>query len=143
MYSEADAELEAIDSFNRCAPEVLALRVEILHGLKKWEAMGEVAKRLSEFEPDNVHWVISYAFASGRAISIEVAKRILLRSVARFSKEGVIYFNLACYDCQLGLIASAKDYLKRAFEIEPEWRAAALDDEDLALLWNTLKHAAN
>jgi hypothetical protein len=35
MFSDADAELERIDPFNRAAPEVLAVRIAIYHGLKK------------------------------------------------------------------------------------------------------------
>jgi len=38
---------------------------------------------------------------------------------------------LACYECQLGEIKNAKNYLKEAFEIDSNWRAAALDDPDL------------
>jgi hypothetical protein len=48
----------------------------------------------------------------------------------------VIY--LACYDCKLGRLDSAKDYLKRAFEIDSNWRIAALDDEDLKVVWDSL-----
>jgi tetratricopeptide (TPR) repeat protein len=138
MWEEANEQLEAIDAFCRTAPEVLAARIEIYRGLKKWELMREIAKRLNECDPENVQWIISYAFASRRALSIEVAKEILLKAVSKFPKEAIIYFNLACYDCQLGRIESAKDYLKRAFEIDSNWRNAALDDEDLEPIWNSL-----
>jgi hypothetical protein len=43
----------------------------------------------------------------------------------------VIKYNLACYSCQTGDIATAKSYLKEAFEIDLNWRMAALEDEDL------------
>jgi hypothetical protein len=86
MWLDADAELDNIDPFNRAAPEILALRIEIYRGLKKWELMREIAKRLSEFQPDNIQWIVSYAFASGRAISIGVAKQILLKSMSNFRK---------------------------------------------------------
>lgn len=93
MFHEANDELEKIDAFNRAAPEVLALRIEIYRGLKKWELMAEIAKRLNEFQPYEVQWILSYAFAIRRAVSIEVAKEILLESVAKFQKEAVIFFN--------------------------------------------------
>jgi hypothetical protein len=41
-------------------------------------------------------------------------------------------------DCQLRQIDSAKQYLKRAFEIEPNWRLQALEDKDLKPLWDYL-----
>ena len=32
----------------------------------------------------------------------------------------------------------AKNYLKKAFEIDSNWRMAALEDEDLKPLWESL-----
>jgi hypothetical protein len=56
MFEQANEELEKIDAFNRAAPEALALRIEIYRGLKKCELMGEIAKRLNEFQPNEVQW---------------------------------------------------------------------------------------
>jgi len=39
----------------------------------------------------------------------------------------------------LGEIENAKNYLKEAFEIDLNWRAAALEDEDLMPLWDSLQ----
>ena len=50
--------------------------------------------------------------------------------MCEFPNEAVIPFNLACYFCQLGDLGSAKEYLKRAFEIDRNWRLQALEDED-------------
>lgn len=138
MFLDANAELEEIDPFNRAAPEVLALRVEIYHGLKKWELMREIAARLRDFEPDNVQWVISLAFATRRAVSIDVARTILTKAVAKFPKEAMIYFNLACYECQSKRFETAKEYLKQAFALEPKCRVAALEDPDLEPLWSKI-----
>jgi hypothetical protein len=73
MFLEADAELDKIDPFNRAAPEVLAIRLAIYRGLEKWELMQEIARRLKEFEPDNVQWTIALAYATRRAYSTEIA----------------------------------------------------------------------
>ena len=139
MFVEADSELDKIDPFCRALPEVLAVRLAIYRGLKKWELMQQIAKRLKEFEPDNVQWTISLAYATRRAYSIDVAMEILLNAVAKFPKEAAIPYNLACYYCQLGEIENAKRYLKRAFEIDLKWRTAALEDEDLKPLWDSLQ----
>ena len=100
--------------------------------------MQQIAKRLKEFEPDNVHWTISLAYATRRAYSIDVAMEILLKAEAKFPKEAAIPYNLACYFCQLGEIVKAKRCLKQAFEIDLKWRMAALEDEDLKPLWDSL-----
>ena len=59
MFQDANEELEKIDAFNRAAPEVLAVRIAIYHALQKWELMAEIAKRLADFQPDDVQWTIS------------------------------------------------------------------------------------
>ena len=138
LFLEADTELDKIDPFNRAAREVLAVRIAIYQGLRKWELMREVAKRLAEFQPNDSQWVISLAYATRRADSIKAAKEILLNVEPKFPKNAVIKYNLACYFCQTGDIKTAKNYLKRAFEIDLSWRTAALDDEDLKPLWESL-----
>jgi tetratricopeptide (TPR) repeat protein len=117
MFQDANDQLEKIDPFNRAAPEVLAIRLAIYRGLEKWELMQQIAKRLKEFEPDNVQWTISLAYATRRAYSIDTAMEILLNAQAKFPKEAAIPYNLACYYCQLQEIETAKRYLKKAFEI--------------------------
>ena len=138
MFVEADSELDKIDPFCRALPEVLSVGLAIYRGLEKWELMQQIAKRLKEFEPDNVQWTISLAYATRRAYSIDVAMEILLNALAKFSKEAAIPYNLACYHCKRGEIETAKRYLRQAFEIDPNWRKAALEDEDLKPLWDSL-----
>ena len=139
MFLEAEAELDKIDPFNRAAPEVLALRITIYLGLEKWELMQELAKRLAEFQPDDVQWTIPLAYATRRANSIQSAKEILLNAEPKFPKEAAIKYNLACYYCQTGDFQNAKNYLKKAFKIDLNWRMAALHDEDLKPLWESYR----
>jgi tetratricopeptide (TPR) repeat protein len=138
MYLDATAELEKIDPFNRAAPKILALRMEIYRGLEKWELMQVVAQKLAEFQPDNVQWVTSLAYAARRANSIEAAKQILIKAEPKFPKEAIIKYNLACYFCQTRETETAKNYLKQAFKIDSNCRTMALDDPDLQPLWNDL-----
>src|SRR5215472_7007156 len=71
---------------------------------------------------------------SGRS----AAKELLLNAEPKFPKEAAIKYNLACYFCQTGDIHNAKRYLRKAFEIDLRWRMAALEDEDLKVLWESL-----
>lgn len=138
MYLDANEQLENVDPFNRAAPEILALRVAIYSGLKKWDLMLEISKRLVEFQPNDVQWTVSFAYATRRADSIEAARGILLNAESKFPKEAIIPYNLAFYECRLGNVESAKDYLKRVFESDRSWRLQALDDADLQPLWESL-----
>jgi tetratricopeptide (TPR) repeat protein len=139
MFTDAAKELEKIDPFCRAIPEVLAVRVAIYHGLKKWDLLQIVAKKLAEFEAQNLNWIVSYAYATRRVESIDAAKEILLNAESRFPKEAVIKYNLACYCCQLEDLESAREYLKQAFEIDSSWRLEALEDEDLKPFWDSLQ----
>src|SRR4029453_15497381 len=109
MFQEENDQLENIDPFNRAAPEVLAIRLAIYYGLKKWELMQEIAKRLAEFQPDDIQWTISVAYATRRADSMQAAKKILLNAEPKFPKEAIIKYNLACYSCQTGDIKTTKN----------------------------------
>jgi tetratricopeptide (TPR) repeat protein len=100
--------------------------------------MATISRRLVECDPNDVEWTISFAFAFRRANSIQAAKDILLKAEPKFPKQAVIKYNLACYFCQLRDLEPAKEYLKRAFEIDPNWRIAALDDKDLEPLWASI-----
>jgi tetratricopeptide (TPR) repeat protein len=64
---------------------------------------------------------------------------ILIDAEAKFPRGAAIPYNLACYYCQLGEMEKAKRYLKEAFEIDLNWRKAALDDEDLRPFWDSLQ----
>src|SRR4029453_11345078 len=66
-------------------------------------------------------------------------KEILLDAEPKFPQQALIKYNLACYFCQMGDIENAKNYLRKAFEIDLNWRKAALDDEDLRPLWDSLQ----
>jgi len=138
MFQDANDQLEKIDPFNRAAPEVLAVRIAIYHGLKKWELMRDIAKQLADFQPNDIQWTISYAYATRRAESIPAAKDILLNAEPKFREEAIIKYNLACYFCQTGDVESAKNYLKKAFELDSSWREKAFDDPDLKPLWEAL-----
>jgi hypothetical protein len=138
MFLDADAELEEIDAEVRHVAEVLAVRVRIYRGLEKWELMRTVAGRLAAHDPDNAQWAISLAYATRRAQSIEAAKVILLEAVERHPKEPILNYNLACYECQLGELEVAKARLTHAFKLAPKCRLMALDDDDLAPLWDSL-----
>jgi len=125
----------------RQAPEILAIRVGIYAALKKWDLMRTVAAKLARDDPDNVHWIVCLAYATRRAGSIDAAKVILLEAVERHPEAAILHYNLACYECQLGGLEVAKARLSHAFKLDGNFRALALDDEDLKPIWDSLGEA--
>jgi len=141
MFTNAEAELDLIDPEVRHLPEVLSVRLEIYLRQENWERVLGIAERLMRNDPDEAQWVITLAYATRRAQSIEAATPILLEALQRHPVEPGIHYNLACYECQLGNLESAKRYLETAIKLDPGWRARALHDPDLEPLWDSLATA--
>ena len=135
MWQDAWDELEKLGPEERAALEVLRLRLGILVGLKRWESAALLATRMIEQGcQDAVPYQLG-ALAVRRYRSLEEVRTFLLRSEAVLSGKATWHYTLACFECQLGDLAGAKVHLARAFEINPELRAVALYETDLAPLW--------
>jgi tetratricopeptide (TPR) repeat protein len=142
MFEEANGELEEIDPFCRHLPEVLLARLAIYHGLKKWELLAVIAKNLSGWNPNEPAFFVELAYATRPCESIGKAHGILLHAAELHPNDATIQFNLACYEAQMGSLDWAKDYLKRATEIDARFRLTALDDPDWEPLWASLATVA-
>jgi tetratricopeptide (TPR) repeat protein len=138
MFEEAQAELEEIDPLCRLLPEILAARIPLYRALEKWDLMAIVAKKLTEWRPEEPVNFIDWAYAAMREESIRQAHAILTRAAALHPNDGTVQFNLACYEAQMGNLGRAKAHLERATEIEAKFRLMALEDPDLEPLWASL-----
>ena len=114
LFEEANAELEEIDPVCRHLPEVLAARVTIYRELKKRDLMVVVAQKLAEWNLKEPGYFVDWAYATRRAESIHLAHAILARAEKLHPDHGLIQFNLACYEAQLGQLGLAKAHLTRA-----------------------------
>jgi tetratricopeptide (TPR) repeat protein len=140
MFQEANTELEEIDPFCRHLPEVLTARVAIYHGLQKWELMTVVAQQLAKWNPNEPGYFVDWAYATRRAESIHLAHAILTRGAELHPEDGLIQFNLACYEAEMGSIDRAKMHLARAIKADAKFSIMALDDPDLEPLWASIAH---
>ncbi len=98
MFDAANAELEEIDPLCRHLPEVLMSRLAIYHGMEKWELLAVIAKRLTEWNPQEPGYFVELAYATRRAESIHAAHAILTQAAGLHPNDGMIQFNLACYE---------------------------------------------
>jgi hypothetical protein len=138
MFDEAKAELEKIDPLCRHLPEVFSARIPFYRALKKWDLMAIVAKKLTEWIPEQSGNFVDWAYATRRAESIHAAHAIPTRAAGLHPNDATIQFNLACYGAKIGSLDRAKAHLKRATEIEAKFRLMALEDPDLEPLWASL-----
>lgn len=136
-YREALAELDLISAGEQRRLEVLSLRWNITAQLKQWEACVALADTILELAPKQVFGWIHRSFALHELKRTREARDLLLPAVKRFPKSQTIPYNLACYECQLGDLAAARDWFRRALQLRnpSALRTQALADIDLKPLW--------
>jgi tetratricopeptide (TPR) repeat protein len=60
------------------------------------------------------------------------AKQVLLEALDRYEDRGVLLYNLACAEAQLGETDAALEHLRGALAERPDWAESARTDSDLA-----------
>jgi predicted Zn-dependent protease len=144
LGSEAEAlsELENISPAESHHPAVLELRFQILARKNQWDACREIAGMITKQLPNFAGGWLHLAYATRRSTggSEQAAFDLLQPASERFPTEPTIPYNLACYVCQLGNLAEARKWLKRAFAIgdQKAIKLMALADADLKPLWEEI-----
>ncbi len=136
-HHEALNELNLVSSAEQGSVEVLGLRWSISAQLKLWEQCVVLADRIIELAPKNVFGWIHRSYALHELKRTSEARDLLQPALKRFPKNETIPYNLACYECQLGNLDEARDWLRRTMKLKnpAELKAQALDDLDLKPLW--------
>jgi tetratricopeptide (TPR) repeat protein len=140
-HLEAAKELEKLTPQLRAHPDVLKVRWEICAAAKEWEAALELAAALIQLDPDEPLAWIHRSYALHELKRTAEARDNLLRVVDKFPISATMRYNLACYECQLGRLAQAKEWLEKAFKMGDarRMRLMALEDPDLAPLRDSLR----
>jgi tetratricopeptide (TPR) repeat protein len=141
---EALGELDKIKPAMRVRPEYLELKWRIFADTKQWDEALELAEGMVRELPDHSGGYILRSYALRRATkgSVKKATTALLEAAAKFPKEPIIPYNLACYACQSGDLPQARKFFRMALEIgdRKELLKMASMDNDLELLWSELKY---
>lgn len=134
---EAAAELARVASEQARHPAVLDLDWQIHARLREWEICLELASRLVQLAPELPSGWIHRSYALHELKRTIEARDQLLPAVAQFPEEAILTYNLACYECRLGNLGPARQWLKRTFAINQgiPARQAAQKDPDLQALW--------
>ena len=127
---EATAELEKIAPPLRDHPAVLHLRWNVYAKAKKWEACVDLAKALTQLAPDQDQGWINLGNSLYWAGRTQEAYDCVKPVLDRFPKNPILRYNLACYVCQLGNLAEAKSWLKKAFAVGDPKRLQQMASED-------------
>jgi tetratricopeptide (TPR) repeat protein len=133
LLESAEAELAAVSSSDRELPEVIGARAELAMAAKRWNDVVRFGRRLTEVDPSDVQGWVWWAYALRELQQIREARSVLRQIETSHGEEhAVVLYNLACYDCLLGELESAKRYFARACKIEPGFKDSIDTDPDLA-----------
>ena len=131
MHEDALAELDDIVPAVRNRPDVLELRILILLHAKKWAVALEDSRELCKLRPEATTGFIHTAFCLHELGRSGEAKGVLLSGPASLADEAIFHYNLACYECVLGNLESARTHLETSFSIDKIYRTFAKTDPDL------------
>jgi hypothetical protein len=140
---EARAELGHISLEKQAHPDVLEVLWLVCADQKNWEEALQAAGALVEAAPERVSGWLHRAYALRRVPQggLQAAWDCLLPCFAKFPKEAIIAFNLACYACQLKQPGSARTWLQRAIALgnPGQIKEMALGDADLEPMWEEIR----
>ena len=132
-HIETNEELERITAQLRAHPDVLKVRWRIYAKAERWDACFEIARTLTELEPDKPRGWIDHAQSLHRLNRTSEAYVLLASVVSRFPDQTTMFYHLPVYGCHLHRLREAKKWLERAFEIGDagQIKLKALGDPDL------------
>jgi Flp pilus assembly protein TadD len=115
---EAEAELARVAPSSRRHPAFLAMAWDLHAHVRDWERALEVAMREWSADPTEAIGWVHRAYALHELKRTEEAIEALTPAMRLFPSLGLIPYNLACYACQLGRMNQARDWLRRAMEVD-------------------------
>ena len=134
MVAEAAAELAHISGSDAETTEAIVVRLAVRHEQQNWPAVRDLARELIQREAADAAVWVTLAYATRRADSLVAAEIILIKAEKDHPREPTIQFNLGCYACQRGDLATARRRVARAIELAASFAALAATDPDLAPL---------
>lgn len=141
VIGEAVRELEEISKAHQAHPDVLEILWRVLAHQKRWDNAVDIAGELIRIAPDRVNGWVNRSYSLHELGRTREALDGLKAIIARFPKDSIIPYNLACYACQLGDEIGAQNWILMAARLRPkeEIRSMGLEDPDLKPLQRFLK----
>ncbi len=136
LPSRALAELESIDDAAQHASPVLRARVRVLLHLKRWDEADALSSAGNSLYPEENEFTVQRAFALHQMKKGGDAVQVLLSAPEWIRRTGILHYNLACYEAQLGDLTTARQCIQAAIQINSSFKKNARTDPDLARLWN-------
>lgn len=136
LADEALNELRETPEAERELPEVILAKNRVLLHLHRWKEVEAMAAKAIEVHPDRDEFTVQRAFALHKMKKGDKAMDVLLSAPEWIRRTGILHYNLACYEAQLGDIKTAHQCINVAIQMNEAMRKNAKADPDLEALWN-------
>ena len=134
MFDDAIAELDSLPADAAHNSTALELRAVILMQAKRWKPALTASRDLCRAEPEKSIGFIHTAFCLHELGRTAEARDVLLAGPETLHTESTFHYNLACYECALGHLDTARLHLDKSIELDKKMRDFARTDPDLAAL---------
>ena len=136
MPDEALDELGGVPREDSKQAMVLLARTRVLLHLKRWKEAEKLAAHGVVAHPDHEEFTVQRAFALHQLKQGDEAMNVILQAPEWIRQTGIIHYNLACYEAQLGDLTTARQCIKVACQMNKAMKKNAAIDPDLRALWN-------
>ena len=136
MPRDALLELDGINQEEQSHVSLLRTRIRILLHMRKWKSAAELSHHGLEKYPEENELMVQHAFALHKLRKGSLAAKVLLSAPEWIRSTGILHYNLACYEAQLGSINTAKQCIRTAIKINSSFKKNARTDPDLQRLWS-------
>lgn len=139
MFQDAEDEWENLPEKAKTHPIALLDRLRLFMDTMRWEEGLKFAEKLCASHPSDASFWINRACCCHSLGRSAEAKAVLLSGPEFLKAHAVYYYNLACYEAQLGDINSAKRLLALCFQKDKSFKQRSLCDPDLEPVWNSIE----
>jgi predicted Zn-dependent protease len=136
MLGEASDELEAIEGKDRLSPDVMSVRCDLYMAAMQWDLLLAVARELTRSRPDQAKGWLQTAWALRKLDRAGEAQVLLREAESLHAGSAVLHYRFACCASLQSDFREARRQLAIACRLDPQCRQAALDDPDLAGMWD-------
>lgn len=136
LAGEALAEIDDTPQPEREQPEVLLARNRVLLHLGRWDEVEALAAKALAAHPERDEFTVQRAFALHKMAKGDEALDVIEAAPEWIRRTGILHYNLACYEAQLGDKKTARQCINVAIQLNEAMRKNAKSDPDLRGLWN-------
>ncbi|MEQ1861219.1 MAG: hypothetical protein ABMA13_14955 [Chthoniobacteraceae bacterium] len=136
MAEEALEEITGTAETESDQPEVLLARNRVLLHLGRWKEVEALAAHAIKCHPERDEFTVQRAFALHKMKKGDLALSVIDAAPEWIRRTGILHYNLACYEAQLGDIKTARHCISVAIQMNEAMRKNAKSDPDLRGLYN-------